>query len=84
MGEAAGRWVRFSVQDHGPGVPPEARAHIFERFYQADPSRTDTGHYGLGLSVAAELAALHQGRLTAADAPGGGALFTLELPVKDF
>ena len=80
QGEAAGRWVRFSVQDQGRGVPPEARAHIFERFYQADPSRTDTGHYGLGRAVAAELAGLHGGSLSVAAARGGGALFTLELP----
>lgn len=79
-GEAAGRTVRFFVQDAGPGVPDADKRRVFERFYQVDPSRSDTQHYGLGLSVAAELAALHGGRLTVADAPGGGALFALELP----
>ena len=51
---------------------------VVSGFFKKDT--TDTGHYGLGLSVAAELAGLHGGSLSVAAARGGGALFTLELP----
>lgn len=74
--------VRVSVADRGPGVADKDKKRIFERFYRADPSG-DAGHWGLGLAVAAELAALHGGRLWVEDAPGGGALFLLELPRAD-
>ena len=74
--------VNLSVIDHGPGIPDEAKAQVFERFYRADESRSDKAHFGLGLSVAKEIAALHGGRLSVGDTPGGGATFTLVLPVK--
>lgn len=73
--------VALQVADTGPGVPEALREKIFERFYRADPSRTDKAHYGLGLPVARRLAALYGGRLTAGEAAGGGALFTLSLPI---
>lgn len=74
--------VLLSVEDHGPGVPDAEKAHVFERFYRADKSRTGKEHYGLGLSVAQELAALHGGDVLLTDTPGGGATFTLRLPVR--
>ncbi|MBC5580120.1 HAMP domain-containing histidine kinase [Anaerofilum sp. BX8] len=73
--------VLLQVADTGPGVPGALREKIFERFYRAEPSRTDKAHYGLGLPVARQLAALYGGRLTAGEAEDGGALFTLSLPV---
>lgn len=72
--------VAFLVVDHGPGISNEAKAHIFERFYRGDASRTSKRNFGLGLSVARELARLHHAALTVEDTPGGGATFRLEFP----
>jgi two-component system, OmpR family, sensor histidine kinase BaeS len=75
--------VLVSVRDHGPGIPPETLVHIFERFYRADRSRSRAeGGSGLGLAIASQLAEAHGGSLTAANAPEGGAVFTLELPIQ--
>jgi two-component system OmpR family sensor kinase len=55
---------RLSVTDEGPGIPPELRERVFERFFRADPSRTRaTGGSGLGLSIAAEIVAAHAGTI---------------------
>lgn len=69
-----------TVADRGPGVPPEALAHLFDRFYKADPSRSG-GSSGIGLAIAAEHAELLGGSLTAGTRDGGGLTFTLSLPV---
>ncbi len=72
----------ISIQDSGVGVPPELRDVIFERFWQGDPSPGGRfGGTGLGLSIAQEFAQLHGGHITVHDAPGGGACFTVELPL---
>ena len=68
------------VADRGPGVPGGALAHLFDRFYKADPSRSG-GSSGLGLAIAAENAALVGGTLRARARPGGGLVFALTLPV---
>lgn len=80
-GQAEKRHVIFSVADKGPGVPEADRASIFDRFYRANQSRSDKEHFGLGLSVAQELAALHGGTLKVENAPTGGAVFSLQLPL---
>ena len=69
-----------TVADRGPGVTPDALAHLFDRFYKADASR-HAGSSGLGLAIAAEHAALLDGTLRAANRPGGGLQVTLRLPV---
>ena len=80
--------VVLSVADRGPGLPPRARQRVFDRFYKADAARTrgavdDSGQgSGLGTAIALENARLHGGTIEAADAPGGGALFTLRLPLR--
>jgi signal transduction histidine kinase len=77
--------VRLSVADTGPGIPAESLPHIFERFYQADPSRSrGTGTSGLGLSIVRALAEAHGWRVGAENCPDGGALIWLELPALRF
>ncbi|MFC1936146.1 sensor histidine kinase [Chloroflexota bacterium] len=81
--ETAAEVVLVRVRDNGPGIPPEALPHIFERFYRADPSRArHEGGTGLGLTIARRLAQAHGGELTAANQPDGGAVLTLSLPKK--
>lgn len=72
--------VFIEVADCGPGIPDGEKRKVFERFYRADRSRTDKSHFGLGLSIAKELAALHKGSLSVKDTPGGGATFVVEVP----
>jgi two-component system sensor histidine kinase MprB len=69
-----------TVRDHGPGIDPSDLPHIFDRFYRAPRARTLPGS-GLGLAIAREVGEGHAGAITAENAPGGGALFTLRLPV---
>jgi signal transduction histidine kinase len=73
----------ISVWDSGPGIPPDALPHLFERFYRADRGRSRAeGGSGLGLAIARRLAEAHGGALTAANHPRGGAIFTLTLPIS--
>ena len=76
--------IRLTVADNGPGIPPEDLARVFERFYRGDKARTrgarDPGGTGLGLAIARHLIGLHGGEASAANAPGGGAVFTIDLP----
>lgn len=77
-----GRYLRFAVADTGPGVPDSEKERIFRRFYRGEKARTDKSHFGLGLSIAAEIAAKHGGDLRVEDNPTGGAVFILELPLR--
>ncbi|MER8058071.1 MULTISPECIES: HAMP domain-containing sensor histidine kinase [unclassified Streptomyces] len=72
--------VTITVDDQGPGVPPDARESVFERFRRGPGSDGS----GLGLTLVAQQAALHRGSVTVADAPGGtGARFEVRLPSGD-
>ncbi len=74
--------VVISVADDGPGIPVRDRTRIFERFVRLDPSRARfSGGSGLGLSIVDEIVRSHHGTVTVGDAPYGGALFTLTLPL---
>ncbi|WP_327401183.1 HAMP domain-containing histidine kinase [Streptomyces sp. NBC_01288] len=72
----------LEVADEGPGLTPAQTAHIFERFYRADTSRTRaTGGAGLGLAIVESLVAAHAGRVEIDSAPGRGATFRVRLPL---
>ncbi|MDO5053176.1 MAG: HAMP domain-containing sensor histidine kinase [Pseudoclavibacter sp.] len=74
--------VRVHVDNAGAPIPLAERQRIFDRFVRLDEARArQHGGSGLGLSIAALFAEAHGGRVTAADAPGGGCRFTVELPV---
>ncbi|MEV1089951.1 HAMP domain-containing sensor histidine kinase [Streptomyces microflavus] len=70
------------VHDNGPGIAPDALPHIFDRFYKADAARARSSGSGLGLAITEENVRLHGGTIHARNAPGGGALFTVELPFE--
>ncbi|HEY8536746.1 MAG TPA: HAMP domain-containing sensor histidine kinase, partial [Vicinamibacterales bacterium] len=74
-------FIRLRVQDSGPGISPEHLPLIFDRFYKADAARAagDSGS-GLGLSIVKAIVERHGGRVTASNAPEGGARFDIELP----
>lgn len=75
------RRIAWSVADNGPGIPKEQQEKIFERFYRADGARSGKEHFGLGLSVAKEIVSLHRGTIDVKNAPDGGAVFTVSLPL---
>ena len=80
--EPEGNALRVTVRDHGPGIPPDFKARIFERFAQADATDTRRkGGTGLGLSIAKQIVDRLGGELGFADAPGGGTVFHVELPI---
>jgi len=76
-----GDMVEVSVADRGIGIPVDARARIFERFYQVDASSTRRfGGAGLGLALAKELVTLHDGDIAVDSVEGRGSTFTVRLP----
>ncbi|HEY5089548.1 MAG TPA: ATP-binding protein [Polyangia bacterium] len=78
---ATDRELAISVDDSGPGVKPELRRAIFERFRQGDGgSNRQFGGTGLGLAIAKEFVEMHRGSLEILDSPLGGARFRVTLP----
>jgi two-component system sensor histidine kinase MprB len=67
------------VRDHGAGIDEQDLPHVFDRFYRGVDSRSRQGS-GLGLAIVRQVAEQHHGTVTAANAPDGGAVFTLTLP----
>lgn len=77
------RYAVLRFVDHGPGVPPESRSKIFERFYTADPSRArEKGGTGLGMAIAQSVVKAHHGFICATGTDGGGLTFTVVLPIE--
>ncbi|MDO4345282.1 MAG: HAMP domain-containing sensor histidine kinase [Eubacteriales bacterium] len=80
--EVSPKHLTFSVSDNGPGIPDPEKEKIFERFYRSDSAHHDRDHFGLGLCIAREIVHLHKGKIQAKDAPGGGCVFTVTLPLS--
>jgi two-component system OmpR family sensor kinase len=79
-----GEGALLEVADAGPGMDAEQAAHVFERFYRGDPSRSrDHGGAGLGLAIVAAIVEAHGGTVTVASAPGAGTTFTVALPDRE-
>src|SRR5688500_4283678 len=73
--------VVLEVRDHGPGLPPGDPSALFERFWRAEAGRErGKAGAGLGLAIVAAIVDAHGGRVSAADAPTGGAVFSVVLP----
>jgi signal transduction histidine kinase len=68
-----------SIADHGPGIEPSDRPHIFERFWRGRGVRRPGA--GLGLAIVSEIIKAHRGEIEVADAPGGGSVFVLRFPL---
>jgi heavy metal sensor kinase len=78
------RRARLDVSDTGIGMTPAVAAHVFERFYQADPSRSSVpGGAGLGLSLVKWIVDRHHGTIVVASQPNQGSTFTVTLPGAD-
>ncbi len=78
-----GEEVEFAVSDDGPGLDEEQLEHVFERFWRADSTETQSvGGTGLGLAIAKSLVELHGGAISANSAPGKGATFRFVLPIS--
>jgi two-component system, OmpR family, sensor kinase len=73
--------VSLSVEDQGPGIPPEHLPHVFDRFYKADASRAGvSGGSGLGLSIVKAIVERHGGTISVASQPGR-TIFEVVLPL---
>jgi two-component system OmpR family sensor kinase len=74
-------YVTLTVRDHGPGLPDGANGRLFDRFWRAEGGRErGRGGAGLGLAIVDGVVRAHRGEIDAANAQGGGAVFTVRLP----
>lgn len=77
--QKSGDRIVFCLKDNGPGITEDALPYIFDKFYQADTSRSTTGN-GLGLPLVKKIVELHGGTVSAESESGHGSLFTVILP----
>jgi two-component system osmolarity sensor histidine kinase EnvZ len=76
-----GSFVEVTIDDDGPGVPPEKREAVFRPFYRLDDRRNEgTGGTGLGLTIARDIARGHGGDIVLGDSPLGGLRAVVRLP----
>ena len=73
--------LKVKVKDTGKGVPEVALSHLFDRFYQVDPSRKSTGGSGLGLAIAKAIVDNHHGQIKVESELNKGTIFTVILPI---
>ena len=80
--DAEGSTAVVTVEDDGPGIPPQDLDRVFDRFYRSTgtPRGGDSGGSGLGLAISRRLVQLHQGDITVSNRPEGGARFRVSLP----
>jgi signal transduction histidine kinase len=73
--------VVIAISDDGPGIAPEDRTRVFERFVRLDSDRSrSSGGAGLGLAIVAEVVAAHGGTVSIEDQPGRGTTMLVSLP----
>jgi len=77
--------AEFKISNEGPGIQPDKLPFVFDRFFRADPSRTNSAKrgYGLGLALAKRVVELHGGELSAESTPGENTTFTFILPTNN-
>jgi signal transduction histidine kinase len=78
---AATPGIQIQVIDHGVGIPEDELEAVFDKFIQSSKTTTGAGGTGLGLAICREIVELHQGHIHAENREGGGAVFTIELPM---
>jgi signal transduction histidine kinase len=76
-GVRANGWIEVSVSDEGPGLDPEDRQRVFDRFWRGDRSRPGSG---LGLALVKQVAESHGGRARVSPSPAGGSIFAIAVP----
>ncbi|MEU3353750.1 ATP-binding protein [Streptomyces sp. NPDC037389] len=81
-GEHSGERLLIEIADRGEGIDPEVLPHVFDRFFKADAARVRSEGSGLGLAITLENVRLHDGTVRAANGPEGGAVFTVDLPLR--
>lgn len=75
------KWLTLTLDDDGPGVPPEAREDVFKPFYRLDEARNlNASGTGLGLAIARDIARAHGGNVTLAESPQGGLRAVVRIP----
>lgn len=81
--ERRGDRLAFTVADRGPGIPDAERERVFTPFYRPPNTATDVGGAGLGLAIARRIAEAQGGDVRWEPRPGGGSVFTFDLPAAD-
>lgn len=74
--------ISIGVSDTGPGIPPDALTHLFERFYRVPGSESKAGGTGLGLTITKQIVEAHGGQIDVSSEVGQGTTFTFTLPVE--
>ena len=72
--------AHVSISDEGCGMDENSLLHIFDKFYQADPSRRADGN-GLGLSIVRRIVDMHGGQISVSSTPGKGSIFAIDLDI---
>ena len=74
--------IEFHVADSGPGVRPEERGHIFEKFYQVRSDASRKLGLGLGLAISQEVVDAHSGKIEVSESEWGGEMMRVMVPVE--